>query len=370
MSSEIEPPEWPARDDIIRLREWGTDRVHVLERSPSGEIIGSARASALRLDDPSISPRHALVAYEHPRWRIWRLDSRGELQQDGAAREEFTLDPGVELGVGATTLVAESPRSIALRDFCSRLLGWDRDLAVIDLALRSIRFARMRRMPLVLRGDGDMVPVAHSLHRRTLGDDRPFVVCSSHRQNVPASVRSPANHDSGIAAFAAAAGGTLYMHSKRLPSDLSTLLERLRSPDPPVQVIVCLDKDSRHALLVGPSPIRVPSLRTRAADVPRIVDEYASEAIATLHAHPQCFTRSDRRWVIEQASGSLAEIEKATLRLVALRMSATLGDAAARLGMAYVSLVRWLGRRSRDAHELVGAGRTRPASTSQDDATP
>lgn len=42
---------------------------------------------------------------------------------------------------------------------------------------------------------------------------------------------------------------------------------------------------------------------------------------------------------------TLAEIEKATLRLVAIEMSSNLSRAAERLGMAPVSLTRWVGRR-------------------------
>lgn len=42
---------------------------------------------------------------------------------------------------------------------------------------------------------------------------------------------------------------------------------------------------------------------------------------------------------------SLSEIEKTTLRLIALRSFATVSQAALRLGMAAVSLARWAERR-------------------------
>jgi hypothetical protein len=45
---------------------------------------------------------------------------------------------------------------------------------------------------------------------------------------------------------------------------------------------------------------------------------------------------------------SIPEIEKATLRVVAIRISRTMAEAADRLGMAAVSLARWLARRSLD----------------------
>jgi hypothetical protein len=55
----------------------------------------------------------------------------------------------------------------------------------------------------------------------------------------------------------------------------------------------------------------------------------------------------DHVWVREHAATSLDEIEKATLRLTAIRTSDTMGEAAARLGMAQPSLLRWIDRRRR-----------------------
>ena len=46
----------------------------------------------------------------------------------------------------------------------------------------------------------------------------------------------------------------------------------------------------------------------------------------------------------EHAATSLGEIEKATLRLTAIRMYGSIGRAATRLGMAHVSLSRRVGR--------------------------
>jgi hypothetical protein len=68
------------------------------------------------------------------------------------------------------------------------------------------------------------------------------------------------------------------------------------------------------------------------------------DAIAELNARDACFTPVDRQWILEHAT-SLAEIEKAIVRVMALRMSSNLSEAAARLGMAPVSLWRWILRR-------------------------
>jgi transcriptional regulator with GAF, ATPase, and Fis domain len=94
------------------------------------------------------------------------------------------------------------------------------------------------------------------------------------------------------------------------------------------------------------APIQVPPLASREAELDRIIAEYAEDAIAELGTRRTGFLAIDRAWVREHAASSLPEIEKATLRLVAIRESRNLSNAAARLGMAPVSLSRWIGRRS------------------------
>jgi hypothetical protein len=94
-------------------------------------------------------------------------------------------------------------------------------------------------------------------------------------------------------------------------------------------------------------------LRDRASELPKIIDEYALDAIEALAAPTDCFTDVDRSWVAAHASWSLEQIEKATLRLVALRTSRNVSGAAARLDMAPVSLTRWLARRPRVAPDTA-----------------
>ena len=237
------------------------------------------------------------------------------------------------------------PTKDELRPFLARLLGWASD-ETIDAALRSIDLAANHRAHLVLQGAGDLVPIAQSLHRRVLGVERPFVVCDPRRGNKRASVRSPANLESSVDAFRAASGGSLCVRRKRLPEDFSAIVPRLRRAHDVQYIIVCsnLDDDS-DPLLVLPAPIQVPLLANRTHELGRIVDEYAADALAALHARDACFTTIDRTWIVEHAT-SLTEIEKTTVRVVALRMSRNVSDAAARLDMAPVSLWRWLLRRN------------------------
>jgi hypothetical protein len=160
-------------------------------------------------------------------------------------------------------------------------------------------------------------------------------------------VRSPANCTTGVAAFMAARGGSLCVRTSRPPPDYASVASLLRAVDAGVQLIVCADQDSQHdVLLTVPMPIVIPALGARAAEVPRIVDEYAADALALLKVRDPCFADEDRAWLLALESLSLAEIEKATLRLIAVRASTSVSSAAARLGMAPVSLSRWLARRT------------------------
>src|SRR5262249_13091058 len=82
------------------------------------------------------------------------------------------------------------------------------------------------------------------------------------------------------------------------------------------------------------------------------------DAIAELNASESCFTAAEHRWVQDHAATSLAEIEKATLRIVARRMTSGVTNAAQRLGMASVSLSRWFTRRSAELPHALGDDRT------------
>jgi hypothetical protein len=242
----------------------------------------------------------------------------------------------------------------SLRRFLARMLGWTNAPAVAH-ALRSVELAVVHHTQLVLCGDGDLVPIAYALHQRTIGADRPFVVCDPRRRDAPASVRSPANHGTGIAAVEAARDGSLCVRSLRLPLDFSSAMARIRDPGARVQFVICADRrDADDVLLAVPAPITIPPLETRTSELSRIVDEYALDAISTLGARRGGFTEEDRAWVIDHEASSLSEIETATLRLVALRTSANMSNAAARLGMAPVSLSRWIGRR--EIPQVYGAG--------------
>jgi len=335
---------WSIDDEVIRLREWAGEQKYMLPRPPVDEcLIGSADDCSLVLEDARVSRKHAQLRRERGKWTITDLASKNGLRQDGTRSDSFVIEPGVEIGIGGKTLIAESERSIALRGFCARILGWTSDrTSVIDGALRAIRLGAMHRMALVLHGRPDLVPVAHSLHRYTHGADRPFILCDRRRRKHPEeSVRSVATYDVGLTALEAAAGGSLCVRNSGRPRDFEAVLLRVRDPSCRVQLILCTEKAARDADRL--TQIDVPPLASRPTELDWIVQEYAHDAITALAAPPSAFVPADRTWVLGCAQTFL-EIEKATLRLVALRTSASARQAAARLGMSAMALSQWVER--------------------------
>src|SRR5262249_4464867 len=154
-------------------------------RSPGRHVtVGSNQSCGLRVDDPSgsVAGLHARLVRDRSGWQLQDLDSRTGVWLDGARCAHVLLEPGYEIGIAHVALVAESWRTIALRQFVSRLLGWHSSKAeAIDLAMRALRMAETRRAALVLCGAGDLVPVAQWLHCRVLGSDRPFILCDPRR---------------------------------------------------------------------------------------------------------------------------------------------------------------------------------------------
>lgn len=340
--------EWAINDTVTQLRPWGTATIRSLPEPPIDEVtVGSDATCTIRIDDPwsLVSHKHACLVRDQGRWLLRDLGSKNGVQVDGARRRQTVLRPGIEIGIGGVTLIAESDRLIAFRGFLARLLGYGSDRTeVVDHALRSVRKAATRRTALVLCGDGDLVPLAHSIHRHSRGAEQPFVVSDPRRQTGKATVRSAESHSTGMDAVAAATGGSLCVRTRRLPPDFHAVVQELRSPHSQVQLIVCAEAPE-DCELYGVAPIVIPPLAARAAELDRIISEYVQDARAELGAPHVVFPEVDREWVYEHAITSLHDIEKATLRLVALRASRNLSDAAHRLGMAPVSLSRWMGRR-------------------------
>jgi len=234
----------------------------------------------------------------------------------------------------------------SLRGFCARVLGYERTQA-IEHAMRSIRLSATYSAALLLLGDSeaDLESVARGLHRRVIGDDRPFVVCDR---------RLLYESSTAVSAAQAARGGSLYVRRRRLPDDYPAAIALLRDPTAAVQLIICAEPWFNSDLFTTlPVPIELPSLETRKSELPRIVDDYTTDATRTLGGG--WLSDVDREWVLEHAAGSLLKIERATLRLAAIRKTGSVTGAARLLGMTASGLNRWF-----HSHRALHRGEIQP----------
>jgi hypothetical protein len=333
-------------DDVVAIREWGTTLLLPL-RSHSPSHVPFTTSLRLQRTDLASSAQAVEFVHENGLWRARNSSTSATLKQDGIPTREVLLMPGTELVLAGRTFIAESVRWTAMRRFCYRLLGWGEDrLPVIDRALRAIRLASSGRAALVLSGSGDLTRVAHAIHCRTSSAQAPFVVSDPRRVDTPDTVRGPASCPSGPEAFRRAQGGTLCVVINRLPRDFATVLRAIREPESGVRLVACASGPA----MLGIAQIEIPPLAIRRPEMPRIVSEYVADAIDILHTRSDCLNSRDLEWIARNATlaanANIVDIEKAALRVVALRMNAGKLAAAARLlGMNAISLDRWLRRR-------------------------
>ena len=342
-TTNILAEEWTIRDDVMRLRAWGTDRVYSLHADHHpGPVIGSAPGCAIQVHDRTrrTSRQHAQLQRVQGRWAVIDRSKNG-LYRDGVKLDKFILTPGVEIGLGGgVTLVAESSRLITLRSALARMLGWSAERAeAIDLALRAIRFAAQRRITLVLCGV-DLVPLAEELHRLTLTTARPFVLCNPRRRTSESAWNPTRCAPSGRAALGEAAGGTVCLSTKHLPSDLRTLMHGLRQPECQTQLVVCTER-VQDAELFNAAPIVIPPLVSRREEIDRIIEEYAVDAAGVLGLGDHWLNAAERAWIRGHLH-TLAEIQKATVRLAAIRQAGSMSAGAAYLGISHVGMLKWL----------------------------
>jgi hypothetical protein len=354
---------WGINDRVTQLRLWGTGVVFPLPVVGDDPILGASPVCSIRIDDPlkQVSRLHARLSRTRKGWMVFDLESKNGVHFDGAQQAEGALAPGTELGIGGVVLVAESARLTALRGYLARLLGFaDARQNDLDRALRSVRAAATRLVPLVLSGQGELVSIASSLHDHVIGHDKPFILCDRRRRRADADVRSVANIDDPREALRAAIGGSLCLLCHRMPHDTFAITEEFSRSRPRVQIVMCTPGDTpADAWQSYPAdPIVIPRLAERQHELDRIIYEYAVEAVKEVGTAHTTFTGEDLDWVRSHSASTHAEVEKGTRRLVALRAAGNISSAAMRLGMAPVSLSRWFGRR--DHIDEVRASRTPP----------
>lgn len=352
-STDPNAVEWSITDEIKRFRLWGTDRPPLpLKEDEREGFIGVEEGCLIRLVDPKgfCSKQHARIycvdGEDKKKWFLQNLSKNGTWVNESRRDEPFEIRAGMEIRFGSVTLIAESDRLIALRGLLARMIGWGSDKAkTVDLALRRLYMAATHRTPIVLCSESDPVALAYSIHRLAFGP-HPFVVCNPRRKETSETVRWATNVSRASEALTAAVGGSMCVVAGRLPRDFDDAYERLEDPGLRVQLIVCSTKVI-NGKPYRTKPIIVPPVRSRADELPLIVERYADDAVSELGARrEQHFKPVDRDWVVAEESKSLSTIQTATLRLVALRKTGNITRAAALLGMAPVSLKRWIGRRT------------------------
>lgn len=338
---------WGCGDEVIRLRVWASTRTWQLSTERPTLVLGASADCDICVDDPTVSREHLQLTYAAGIWTGTDDDSKNGTRVDGTRVLTFDLLPGCELAVGGVRLIAETQRWIALREFLCRILGWSKARAeTVDLALRSIRNAALGHGPLYINAPIDPAPIAQSLNRYVWGIGQPFVMSDPRRMDTDEAVRGVTSKPTALEAFADAYRGTMCVRGARRPTDLRDALRKLGPSSRVLLVIADAATRLRYpADVFANPPIEIPSLDERTAELPRIVDEYLIDAAAELALSSDLFTEEDRDWTLKHAVTSLCEIEKATLRLLALRASDSETMAAARLGMSQVALSRWFGRR-------------------------
>ncbi|HEY4178417.1 MAG TPA: FHA domain-containing protein [Kofleriaceae bacterium] len=352
--TEVGATEWRINDELIHLRRWASNVVYKLPaKDGTHATLGADAGADIVLEDPGglVSRKHASITREDGRYVLRDLGSKNGTRIDGARRSLSVLEPGVEIVLGGTTLVAESRLFVELRSFLQRLLGWNEHaLEAVDLALRSVRTAAARRGRLVLCGEGDLALVAAQLHRITFGSERPFVMSTaSRRDREEQSLRFAAkNFESGLAALEAAHGGTvcIWGKGKARPRNYLEMVAALRDPASRVQLVVCVH-ETTDGKEFDDSPVVIPRLSKRAPELAHVVDEYIRDAATALGVATD-LDASDRAWIRKFSARSLSEIEQATLRLVALRHGGGWSAAALLLGgISHAGVARWFKRRDR-----------------------
>jgi hypothetical protein len=172
-----------------------------------------------------------------------------------------------------------------------------------------MRTAVMCREPLLLRGEGSLVPVARQMHRRARGG-RPFVV-----------VEPGSRHAKGMDALAEAAGGTLCVLREGQPEDFEEVVAATRGPLARALLMVCAHaplkgNDVAWQIATSVRSIDISPLSSRKEDLRRIIDAYAQDAIADYGGGRLAV--EDREWIETHASGTHHQIGIATRRIIAL----------------------------------------------------
>src|SRR5581483_8815010 len=259
-----ERTSWRIKDPVVRLRVWGAEDAYPLPEPGVPVTFGSASTCDVQLHDKDrrLSREHARLIPGPMGWEIHDLDSTNGLWIDGVRETKALLQPGVKVQLGGLTLVAESLKFIALRARVCRLLGWAQSRqADVDEALQSLRDGATQRTPLVLIGDGDLVPTAQGLHQESLTEGAPFLVDDG--SDVDAALQATKQ---GTLCVAITSGARA-----------SEIVDAVRSIEISARprLVLCASKPSAVATLSSKpgrlAVISIPHLATRTDEILRVV---------------------------------------------------------------------------------------------------
>jgi hypothetical protein len=332
-------------DSVHRVRFFAAARSRPFPPStPRALSVGSDRSCWLCLNDSEgedrVSKHHGDFILRDGKWRMRDAGSTNGILVDGLRCDEFILVPAQVIHLSGATLIVESHRTIAVHAYLSRVIGWNNLLAV-DLAMRALRRATMREAALVLHGPDDLISIAHTLHCLALGSDRPFVVSSptSLHTGYSTGERRILSTKSATTGLLMARHGSLCVFPDRLPRDYVSAERRFHHPDAKVMLIRCA---KNSAPTNGVTPVEIPPLVSRASDLPRIITEYVQDAGVVFGIEHHEFPDNWTHWIIDNEARSLGQIERATQRLVALRMERSVYGASKLLGLARQTMADWI----------------------------
>jgi len=162
----------------------------------------------------------------------------------------------------------------------------------------------------------------------------------------PHCTREATNIDNPMKALKAAEGGTLCIWQG---PQLAKIVTAIPQPRLCAQLMVGAPPHRMDVLLK--SPIVLPPLRRRDPALDRIIDAFLVEARADLGG---TFLPSDRAWIRQHDAKTLARIEFATRRLVALRgAGGSITRTARILGVAHSALSEWPKNSRAERHRLA-----------------
>jgi hypothetical protein len=237
------PLGWSIDDEVVQLRHRGTGLVFAMPTFDQREYLLPGRARLVGYvsrfapeELATLLSRNAKVL----RFSLYR--GRSSWCVADLHRVVHALAPGGSLKIGASLYIAESQRSIRLRERLASL-----STQFVDDALALLRSAQVSSAPLVLRGDRKAIKVAQELHELMHLAPRPFVAYDSRRGFHGQAGSESFYHLSGEEALAVSRGGTLYLSASDLPPDHLSFIER-RIREEHTQSLLFIQSDARARL--------------------------------------------------------------------------------------------------------------------------